>query len=49
MDDVLFAALEDPGKLDLKPSPAPAEDPNASAKKKGRARDRVAGTPSSAP
>jgi ATP-dependent Lon protease len=45
MDDVLLAALEDPGKLDLKPH----EDEGASAKRKGRARDRVAGTPSSAP
>jgi ATP-dependent Lon protease len=45
MDDVLLAALEDPGKLDLKPTET--EDPSASAKKKGRARDRA--TPSSAP
>ncbi|HMI92449.1 MAG TPA: endopeptidase La [Polyangiales bacterium] len=45
MDDVLLAALEDPGKLDLKPH----EDEGASAKRKGRTRDRVSGTPSSAP
>jgi ATP-dependent Lon protease len=49
MDDVLFAALEEPGKLDLK-VPEPSEDPSSPSKsKKGKTRDRVAGTPSSAP
>jgi ATP-dependent Lon protease len=44
MDEVLAAALEEPEKLDLKvPDP---EEPNAAAKaKKGKPRDRIAGTP----
>jgi ATP-dependent Lon protease len=50
MDEVLNAALEEPEKLDLRvPEPGPGEDPSASKSKKGKTRDRIAGTPSSAP
>jgi ATP-dependent Lon protease len=46
MDEVLLAALEEPGKLDLKPA-EPPDDRGAGTKgKKGKARERVSGTPS---
>ncbi|MGD8859988.1 MAG: endopeptidase La [Myxococcales bacterium] len=43
MDEVLLAALEEPEKLDLQPDEPPAKG------KKSKARERVAGRPSSAP
>ena len=46
MDEVLLAALEEPGKLDLKPADPPEEAGTAGKGKKGRTRDRVTGTPS---
>jgi ATP-dependent Lon protease len=49
MDEVLAAALEEPGKLDLK-APDPDDEPSSPAKtKKGKTRDRISGTPPTAP
>ncbi len=44
MDEVLLAALEEPEKLDLKPGD-PGEESGSTKSKKGKTRDRIAGTP----
>jgi hypothetical protein len=46
MDEVLLATLEEPEKLDLRPADPGGETPKS---KKGKPRDRITGTPSSAP
>jgi ATP-dependent Lon protease len=49
MDEVLLAALEEPGKLDLKLPEPSADEASTPKQKKGKTRDRVTGTPPSVP